>query len=118
MVTVPEYVPAGTPASTTPTLVAEDAVVLTVPVAGVVVSHVPPAAAVQLKAFAQAPLAPIVTGCVAGLGCPTTPWKVSAGGVAAIVQGACTTKVTGMDCGLPGAGFPRLSVPVIVIVPL
>ncbi len=123
MVIVPEYVPAVNPASTTPTLVAEGVVKPAIPVAGVVVSHVPPAGvvdtvAVQFKAFAQAPLAPMVAGCVAGLGCPTTPWKVSAGGVAVIVQGACTMKVTGMDCGLPATGFPRLSVPVIVIVPL
>lgn len=123
MVIVPEYVPAVNPASTTPTLVAEGVVKPTIPVAGVVVSHVPPAgvvetAAVQFKAFAQAPLAPMVAGCVTGLGCPITPWKASAGGVAAIVQGACTTKVTGMDCGLPAAGFPGLTVPVIVIVPL
>ncbi len=62
---MPEYVPGANPASTTPILVDEDAVVLTVPVAGVVVSHVPPAgvvetAAAQFKAFAQAPLALMV----------------------------------------------------------
>ncbi len=115
--------PAINPASATLTLVVAGVVEPTGPVAGAVVSHVPPAgvvavAAVQLKALAQAPLAPIVATCAAGSGCPITPWKMSAGGVAVIVQGACTTKLTLIVCGLPAAALFEPSVPVIVIVPL
>lgn len=124
IVTVPVYVPAVNPATTTPTRVDDAVFKLTVPATGVVVSHVPPAGvvvaavAVQFKLLAQAPLAVMVTDCAAGAGCPITPWKVSAGVVAAIAQGACTTNATGIDCGLPAAVLPVPSVPLIIIVPV
>jgi len=97
------------PTSTIPTFVTEGVVKLTVPFAGVVVSHVPPAGlvavvAVQLKAFAQAPLAVIFTACAAGSCCPIIPWKLSAGESNAIAHEGCTTKLTGMYRGLPAAG--------------
>lgn len=46
------------------------------------------------------------------------PVKLSAVGATEIAQGACTLNVTEIVCGLPTAGLPALSVPVIVIVPL
>jgi len=67
MVTEPEYVPAISPVDETPTLVAVDPLALTNPV-GFAVSHVPPAGvttelfAVQVRAFAQAPLVVITRG--------------------------------------------------------
>ncbi len=101
----------------------EGTVKLAVPVAGVAVSHVPPTGvvavvAVQVSAFTQAPLAVMVAARGTGFGCPDTPTKVSAGVAVVIAQGACTTKLRGIDCGLPAAGWPRLSVPVIVMVAL
>jgi hypothetical protein len=33
-------------------------------------------------------------------------------------QGGCTTNVMGIDCGLPAAGLPELSVALMVINPL
>jgi hypothetical protein len=45
------------------------------------------------------------------------PVKLSAVGATEIVQAACTLNVTEMLCGLPTAGLPELSVPLIVIVP-
>jgi hypothetical protein len=120
-VTVPVWVPAVNPVSTTPTLVAEGTFELTLPVAGVAVSHLPPtgvveAVAVQVSAFTHAPLVVMAAACATGFGCPITPWKTSAGGVAATAQGACTLKVTGIDSGLPATVWAALSVPVMVIV--
>jgi hypothetical protein len=117
-------VPAANPAAVTPTLVVEGAFKLTVPVAGVAVSHFPPAGvvtvvAVQVSAFTQVPLAVMVAACATGFGCPVTPRKVRAGVAVVIAQGACTactTKLTGINSGLPAARWPRLSVPVIVMV--
>lgn len=102
----------------------EEADRLTLPVAGVALSHVPlggvvATAADQFNELAQGPLALIVTACVWGFDWPTTPSKVRSRGAAAIVHtGDDTVKVTGIDCGLPAAAFPELSVPVMVIVPV
>ena len=123
-VTVPVYVPAATPLRETPILVAEDAPILTVPVAAVALSHLPPArfvatVAVHFNGWVQAPVAVIFAVCGArGAACPTVPAKVRSVGATATVHGAWTVKVTGMVCGLPGAAFPAPSVPVIVMVPL
>ena len=123
-VTVPVYVPAATPLRETPILVAEDAPILTVPVAAVAVSHVPSAGVVatvaaQFKGWVQAPVAVIFAVCGArGAACPTEPAKVRSVGATATVHDAWTVKVTGMVCGLPGAVSPAPSVPVIVTVPL
>src|SRR5579885_489311 len=111
--------PACRPLNETATLVVAEAVRLTVPLAGVVVSQLPPLTlAVQLRALAQAPLAVMVTFCAAG-GCPpATPLKESAPGEAAMAQEALTTKVTATTCGPPGRGCPLPSVPLTVMVPL
>src|SRR5437588_3842963 len=106
-----------------PTAVSEVAVRLTVPAAGVNVSQVPPAgtvaaAAFHFNAWEQAPLALILMGCVAGAGCPLIPWKLRADAGVEIVQGACTVNVTGNVCGLPTAGCPAPSVPLMLIEPL
>jgi len=71
IVTLPVYVLAASPVKDTPTAVLDGEESETVPVDGVVVSHVPPAGvvavvAVQLRGFAQVPLALIATGWVAG----------------------------------------------------
>ncbi len=123
MVTVPVYVPGANPVSATPILVLEGVFRPAEPLAGVALSHVPPAGvvavvAVQFNALAHAPLGLMVTACAAGADCPTPPWKLRAGGVAAIAQSACAAYVTGIDCGLPSAGWPALSVPVMVIAPV
>ena len=73
MVMLPLYVPATRPVLTIPIVASEGATRVTVPAAGVTVSHVPPAgtvarAALQLKAWTQAPAALIVIGCGAGAG--------------------------------------------------
>ena len=85
-------------------------------------SQVPPEevvmAAVQSSLCSQAPVALMVTPCAAGSTCPMTPEKASAKGETETAQGAWTAKLTGICCGLPGAGFPELSEPVIVMVPL
>src|SRR5579883_643893 len=97
--------PACWPLNETDALVVADVARLTVPLAGVVVSQFPPVTlAVQLRAWAQAPLAVIVTFCAAGGWPPTTPVKESAPGEAAMAQGALTTRVTATACGPPGRG--------------
>jgi len=109
--------------SETPTFVAEGTVALTVPVA-VAVNHVPPAGvptavvAVQVRAFAQAPLVVIARGCATGFTPPTTPRKLRACGVKTTEHAACTTKFTGIEIGLPDTGLPELSVPTMVIAPV
>src|SRR6266700_1271815 len=122
MLTVPVYVSALSPARATPTSVVAECVVLTCPVVGAVASQVPPEAvvivAVQSSLCSQAPVALIVTPCAAGLACPMTPEKASAMGETETAQAAWTAKLTGICCGLPGADFPELSEPVIVMVPL
>ena len=87
-----------------PTVVSEVAARLTVPAAGVNVSQVVAALALQFNAWAHAPLALIVMGWVGGGDCPITPWKLRAGAGVEIVHGACTVNVTGIFCGLPAAG--------------
>ncbi len=94
-----------------PAEVSDGTATLTVPVAGMAVSHVPPAGtvatvALQLKALAQAPAASMVIGCGGGAGWPMTPWKTRAGNGVEREQGACTINVTGRVCGLPAAARP------------
>src|SRR6266567_4262089 len=120
MLTVPVYVLADRPASAMPTCVAAESPLVTLPDAGVVVSQEPPEAvvtvAVQSSACLQAPVALMVTLCAAGFACPMTSEKVSAAGETETAQAAWTLKLTGICCGLPSAGCPDPSKPVIVIV--
>lgn len=72
-VTLPLYVPATRPVLTTPIVARDGAARVTVPAAGAAVNHVPPAgtvarAALQLKAWTQAPAALMVICCGAGAG--------------------------------------------------
>src|SRR5262249_27005315 len=110
------------PARAAPTCVVAECVVLTFPVAGAVVSQARPEAvvivAVQFSLCSQAPVAAMVTPCAAGSACPITPEKASATGETETAQAAWTTKLTGICCGLPAAGFSELSEPVIVMAPL
>src|SRR5947209_20551029 len=98
------------------TLVALADVSETVP-CDVAESHVPPGGvvapvAVQFSVFAQAPLAVIFTTCDGSeLDCPAMPEKLKARGEAVIAQGACTTKVTAIICGLPLARLPFTLLP-------
>lgn len=78
MVTVPVYVPGANPVSATPILVLEGVFKPAEPLAGVALSHVPPAGvvavvAVHFNALAHAPLGLMVTACAAGADCPTPP---------------------------------------------
>ncbi len=122
MLTVPVYVLADRPASAMPTCVAAESSLVTLPDADVVVSQEPPEAvvtvAVQSSACLQAPVALMVTPCAAGFACPMAPEKVSAAGETETAQAAWTLKLTGICCGLPSAGCPDASEPVIVTVPL
>ena len=88
------------------------------PVAGETANHELLVEAVHVSVCRHVPLALIRAFCAGGLGCPTTPVKLSAAGVTAIVHGGCTVKLTGMVCGLPLAVWPALSVPLMVIVPM
>lgn len=57
--------------------------------------------AVHVSVCRHAPLALMLALCAGGLGCPVTPVKLNAAGVAAMVQGGSTVKLTGIVCGLP-----------------
>ena len=119
---MPDQVPPDRPARETPIFVDEVDDKLTVPLAGDAVSQEPPETvlvlAVQFRAFAQVPLAAMLTRCAAGAGWPATPVKLSASGVEAMEQGGCTMNVMGIDCGLPAAGLPDPFVALMVIKPL
>ena len=114
--------PADRVAKETPIFVDERDDKLTVPLAGDTDSQEPPVAvlalAVQSKACAQVPLAAMLARCAGGADPPAMPVKLSASGVEVMAQGGCTTKVIGIDCGLPVAGLPEPSVALIVIIPL
>src|SRR5690349_4239309 len=92
---------------------------LTLPLAGVALNQLAPLMdALQFSLCTQVPPAAIVTAWVAGLGWPTTPAKVRAAGVPAMVQGGARVKFTGMTCGLPTTVCPLLSTPLIVTMPV
>ncbi len=118
IVTVPLYVCAGNPARRTAILVVALELRRRLPVAGETASQALLVEAVHVSVFMHVPLALIRAFCAGGSGCPTTPVKLSAAGVTAIVQGGCTVKLTGIVCGLPLAVWPELSVPLRVIVPV
>lgn len=105
------------PASEIPIPVVEEALRLTLPDAGVVVIHAALGVAIQFKGLAQVPLAVMAACWAARFAWPATPVKVRAE-AAAIVQGGCTLKLTGILCGLPMAEEPVLAVPVMVTVPV
>lgn len=88
------------------------------PVMGEAINQLLLSDAVHVRVCRHVPLALRLAFCGVGLGCPTTPVKLRAAGVRAMVQGGSTVKLTGSVCGLPLTGEPELSVPLMVIVPV